>query len=231
MKKLKSKQQELSLKEESELSEMLLEKLKSLADFKSDVSNEILASGIVHRAAKSLKLDHRLYLNNAALESVVFEECIKEQIELLKKNINKMNPEELEKMEHLLTEELTKLSSADREAIKKSLKIDYISGKALLTFIKTASATAMIQMILGSFGFGFFLFLTTMMKAMGLLFGITFSFGAYTTLSTVAGFILSLPFLLISVLVAGGVITKFTNSKIEDEIVKTIIVIGKSKLL
>lgn len=230
-KKIEQKQKELAAKSDSVLNEILLKKLNSIADFKDRVTNEIIANGIVHRAAKSLKIDHRLYLNSIALEESVFEECVKEQIEMLKKNINKMNKEELDKMEQILTEELNKLSAVQQDAIKNTLKIDDISGKAMITFIKTVSTTAIVQMVLSGFGFGFFLFLTTMLKAFSLLIGVTFSFGAYSALTSAFGFILSLPFLFISILISGGIITKLTNSKIDDEISKLLILVGHCNLL
>jgi hypothetical protein len=82
--KIQEKYKYFSSLNKNELNDILLNKMKSIADFKSKVENDVLANGIVHRAAKSLNIDVRLYLNNLLLENAVFEECIKEQIEMLK---------------------------------------------------------------------------------------------------------------------------------------------------
>lgn len=216
---------------EDELNKSLMKKMGEIAKFKTNVGNDVMANGIIHRAAKSLKIDYRLYLTSTSLESVVFEECVKEQIQQIKKTINKMDKTELDKFENLLNIELAKLSSAEQEALKKTLKVDKISGQAMITFIKTVSSAALIQMILGGFGFSFFLFITTFMKALSLLIGVTFSFGAYSTVTTAFGFLLSVPFLLITILISGGIITKFTNVKIDDEVAKLLILLGRSKPL
>ncbi len=230
-KKIQEKYSFFSTLDEVELSKILLKKIQEIADFKSQVSNEVMANGIVHRAAKVLKIDSRSYLNNISLEDAVFEECIKEQIELIKKTINKMDKNELDKLEELLNAELSKLNSAQQEVIKKTLKVDQISGQAMITFIKTVSSAAMLQMILSGFGFSFFLFITTFMKALSLLLGVTFSFGAYTAVTSAFSFLLSIPFLLIMILISGGIITKLTNNKIDDEIAKLLIIIGRNRLL
>ncbi|NJD22052.1 MAG: hypothetical protein FIA82_05215 [Melioribacter sp.] len=228
--KIAQKYKQLCDLTEDQLNTLFTEKIKKLANFDIKVSNEILANGIVHRVAKAMKLDTRLYLNNIALENAVFEESIKEQLELIKKNVNSMNPDELNKLEELLDIELKKLDECQKDAIKNALKIEELSAKAMISFIKTLSTATAIQVILGSFGFGFFLFLTTFMKAFGLLLGLSFSFGTYAAVTSAFGFFLSFPFLLITFFVSTGFIVKLTNNKIDDEISKLLILIGRSKL-
>lgn len=101
----------------------------------------------------------------------------------------------------------------------------------MITFVKTLSAASAVQIIIGSLGFGFFLFLTTFMKAIGLLIGLSFSVGTYAALTSAFGFILSFPFMLITLVVSTGVLLKYTNQKIAVEISKLLILIERSKLL
>lgn len=230
-KKMKDISEHLQTLSDDEISNRMLEKIKKLAKFSKEVTPEILANGILHRVADSFKLDKRLFVNSVDLENAVFEECIKEQINAIKKKINKMNQLDLDRMEDLLNTELNKLSEANRETIRNTLKVDEISGKALLKFMNTVSATVLVQMVINGFGFGFFLFLASMMKAFSMLLGVTFSFSTYTAVSSAFGFFLSLPFLLIVILISGGILTKYNNSKIDNEISKLIVIIGKYKLI
>lgn len=229
--KISQKCAELSVLTEVQLNNEIIKKMKKLANFKREVNTEILANGIVHNVANAMKLDIRLYLNNIELENVVFEECIKEKLELIKKSVCDMSKEELNRLEELLTLELKKLDECQKEAIRAALKVEELSAKTMITFIKTLSAASAVQIIIGSFGFGFFLFLTTFMKAFGLLIGLSFSMGTYAALTSAFGFILSFPFLLITLIVSTGFLFKFTNQKIDVEVSKLLLLIGRSKLL
>lgn len=68
------------------------------------------------------------------------------------------------------------------------------------------------MMILGlaeAAGFGLFLFATTTLSAIGLLFGVTFSFATYTTLTTILGIITGpVGWVVIPLLIVGGLFTK-----------------------
>lgn len=216
---------------EKQMYDTLLDKLKKIADFDSEVNNEILANGIVCRVAKYMKIDTRLYLNNIALENDVFEETLKEKIDSMKEYVKKMNPEEMNNLERLLEIELKKLDECQKEAIRNALNVEKISAKTMINFVRTISTATAVQIILGSFGFGFFLFLSTFMNAIGLLLGMTFPFAAYTAMTATFGFIISIQFLLISLFISTGIIYKLTNDKINTEVAKLLILIGRSKLL
>ncbi len=89
----------------------------------------------------------------------------------------------------------------------------------------------MAQLLLGSFGFGAFLFLTTFLKAFSLLLGTTFSFGTYLTATGLLAFILSFPFLLLLATSTGGIMLVQLQRQLADEVAKLVVLAGRSKLL
>ena len=228
---LKDEVKKLEALSEEELNKKFKEKLFSIAEVKEEVSEEQLANFICNRAAKASGIDTRYYLNSTSLENAVFEKTIKEEIEVIQKKVESMSDSEKQDLEEILRKEIEKLSEADREAIRKATGVDNISAVSLITFIKSASAVGISQLVISGFGFGWYLFLTTMLKSLGLLFGLTFSFGTYTALTAAPAFVLSFPFLVITMLVSGGIIYTRTSKKIDDQLTKMLILIGRGKLL
>lgn len=109
--------------------------------------------------------------------------------------------------------------------------MDELSAKSILAFLKTATATGIAQMVVGGFGFGAFLFITTMLKAFSLLLGVTIPFGVYTAATGGLAFLLSVPSFLIVMGIAGGFVYKGTERKLGDEMAKILVVIGNIKLM
>lgn len=230
-KKLKTEIKRYESLDNNALKNELFSEMKRIAGVEKDLSNELLANATVHRAAKSFNIDTRLYLDAVSLEMAVFEEALKEIIESIKEKIDKMSAEEIANLESILQKEIMNLSKGEQEALKKSIGIETISAKAMIQFIRTSSTAAIVQIILNSFGFGLFLFLTTMLKALSLLLGITIPFGVYTTMTLAFSFILSIPFLLLVLTISGGIIYSKTERKLEDQFAKILILVGRGKLL
>lgn len=142
-----------------------------------------------------------------------------------------MGREEQKRFEEILMEEISKLRQADQQAIREAMGIDTLSAEAVTRFIKTTSAAAIAQMIISSFGFGGFLFLTTIIHAFGLLLGVTFAFNIYAFATSLLSFLLSGPFLFIFAVASGGLLFWNSSKAIDDEIAKLFVLIGRSKLL
>lgn len=190
-----------------------------------------LACAVIHRAAKSLNIDPRFYFDSVALENEVFQTFIKQLVEGLQKQLQKLDPKQTEKLEQLLRQELKKLSEADREAIRAALNLDVLSAAAMLKILKTGGGTLIAQILVGSFGFGAYLFLATTLKAVGLLFGTSFAFGTYIVANSFLAFLLSGPFMLLAVVLAGGIIYGRTAVKLDDYKAQLLIVAGRARLL
>ncbi|MGI6114275.1 MAG: hypothetical protein ACOYEJ_09190 [Mahellales bacterium] len=229
--KIAKEHQRLVKLTDAEISKYFREKLIKLAKVNKVVDDKIIANAILHRAAKSMNIDVRLYLNAEALENAIFEAAIIEQIEQLKKFLELISAEDIEGFETKIKGELSKLSQVEIEAIEQAMGIENLTSKAFISFLKTTSGTAVAQIALSGFGFGIFLFLTTSIKALSLLLGITLPFSVYTTATTTLAFLLSAPFFLIIAAVSGGLIIRFTDKKIDDHMAKLFITIGRLRLM
>lgn len=197
--------------------------------FKADPS--LVADKILRRAARSLKIKHAALIDSAVLEQKVFEGCINEQIERLQKRLSSLSDSQREELNRLLLAELEKMGQADQEALRQAIGVEELSADALVNFLKTTTGVAMAQLLLGSFGFGAFLFLTTFLKAFSLLLGTTFSFGTYLTATGLLAFILSFPFLLLLATSTGGIMLVQLQRQLADEVAKLVVLAGRSKLL
>lgn len=84
-------------------------------------------------------------------------------------------------------ENLEKIRSDVEGALKKGNKV--LDSDTLSEATSGVASTIAVLAIAEASGFGLFLAATTTLKAIGLLFGVTFAFGTYTTLTTILGII------------------------------------------
>jgi len=229
--KLSEEKELLSRNSDLEIDALFKQKLFSIAELQGEYNDTLITNSILHKAASAMKIDIRLYSDSVSLENAVYEKLLYELIENLKAKLSSMSSEEEEKLEKYLREELKKLSDADLDSLKKMIGGGEITSKALLSFFKTTSSIALVQLALGGMGFGFYLFLSTFLKSIGLLLGVTFTFGTYTALTTVFGFILSVPFLIIAGGLSFGYLYNKTGKKLNDEFAKLLVLTGKSKII
>lgn len=213
---------------EYEVYAYLKEELAELAGLTRANSFEEIGREMILHMARHYKLPAGDDDNTAALEEKLFELCLEEQLEILKKEIDAGNSQELQE---LLKAELDKLSPEELEAVRKATGLDELSAQALLTFIKTGSSVAIAQLLIAGTGFGAYLFLTTLAKAVSLLLGVTFSFGTYTALTSTLAFLLSPMFLLFVILGSGGVLWWKTSGQLDDYLIKMVFLMGKARLM
>ncbi len=222
----------LSRLEDNELDSQLYNHMKRIACLKSqEASDETITAHIVQRAAGSLGINALLYADPQLLEDEVFTEYIKEITKRLQSQICNMSLKEQDQLENALRDEIMKLSHADRETLKKTLRINELSEKRLVNLMKTGSVAFITQIMIGGFGFGAYLFITTFLKAVGLLFGITLSIGTYSAASAVLSFLLSAPFLAILLATTSGYSVIKINKMVSDEMAKMLVLVGKGKML
>lgn len=213
---------------EYEVHAYLKEELADMAGLSRGSSFEEIGRQLLGQLARHYKLAMGEGVNNAALEEKIFELCLEEQLEILRKEIDSGNSEDLQE---LLRQEIEKLSPEELEAVRKATGIDDLSAQALISFLKTGTTVAVAQILIAGTGFGAYLFLTTFAKAVSLLMGVTFSFGTYTALTSTLAFLLSPLFLLLVILGSGGFLWWKTSGSLEDYLIKMVFLMGKAQLM
>ena len=206
-------------------------KIADLAGADKNEEETKIATALVNRLAMLYDINPALYPNSTALEEELHAACFKEQMDFLKKKLQSMSAEEEKNLEEALREELGRLSREEQEAIKEISGLEELSAQSILNLLKTTSSVALAQIVIGSTGFGAYLFLTTLMKAFSLLLGVTFSFGAYTAAAAGLAFLLSAPFLLLVFGASGGLIWYKTTHNLTDQAAKIAFLAGHAKLL
>lgn len=205
--------------------------IAEIAGVSPGIEDSALACAVIHRAAKALAINDVLFADAVALEKEVFQKSVTQLAETLQKQVRKFGPDQISELERLVREGLQKLSEADREAIREALHLDTLSAEAMVRVFKTGGSALAAQMLVGSAGFGGFLFLTTTLHAVGLLLGTSFVFGTYAAASSFLAFLLSGPFLLLVLALTGGVALRRTATKLDDYKAQLLIITGHARLL
>lgn len=222
---------ELEKLPDAEIYSLLHRHLATLAELHSGRNKTAVACAVVLLAAKSFKIDSTSHTSPLTLENAVFEACVRDMVDQIKSTLSKVSSGDADRLEALLREELSRISAADADAIRKATGIEELSAKALLSFLKTSSSTAIASLVVGSLGFAPFLALTTAMKAITLLIGVTLPFATYTAASSTLAFLLSGPFLLAVLAVIGSVGWKRADNAIRDQLVRLVILVGRANTL
>lgn len=216
----------LGLLSDEQLIARLRECLCKLAEAEDAADDQGIATGILQRAARSMKIDPSFYVDQALLERVVFDAAVQRQCKALEERLQKLSPAESAKMAAILEEELNRLTQSEREAICQFTGTQQLSGQAVLSILRTLSGVAMAKLVFTGAGMGAFLFLTTAMKATSLLLGVTLSFGTYATATSALAFLASAPVMALVAGLSGGFILNKTNSSIEDQLSQLVVVSG-----
>ena len=108
------------------------------------------------------------------------------------------------RLEEKLRALMDRMSAGEQEAIREAMGLDQTTARAMLSAFKSGSLTLVLAGGLNSLGFGLFLAVSTMAKALTLLTGIGLSFGFHTATSTFFGFLLGPVVVLVSFLTASG---------------------------
>jgi hypothetical protein len=222
--------QEVQKLSEIEVWPYLKEDIANLVNLPRSSNNDEISQRYLERIAKQQKIFSWQTMDTGILEEKLYLNCLEEQINLIKEHIKKLSPEEEYEIREILQKEIDSLSQSDQEAMRKAANLDVLSATAVMTLIKTSSAVGIAQLLIASSGFGAYLFLTTMIKALSLFMGITFSFGVYTGATAGLAFLLSPFFLLFIILSSGGLILWHTNNRLNDYLIKAVFLAGKAKL-
>lgn len=115
------------------------------------------------------------------------------------------------------------------ELKSQELKLDPATLKALAAGVAGSMA---VLTLAEAAGFGLFLFATTTLHAIGLLFGITFAFETYTALTTILGVLtgpigwISIPILVSGVVIARKYFSKPEYFPLKQTIIKCVLLRG-----
>ena len=224
-------QRELEKLPDAEIQSLLHRHLAKIAELPSGRNTTAVACAVILLAAKSFKIDSTSHSSPVTLENAVFEACVRDLVDQIKSTLAKVSSGDADRLEALLREELSRISSADADAIRKATGIEELSATALLSFLRTTSSTVIASLVVGGLGFGPFLALTTAMKAITLLVGVTLPFATYTAASSTLAFVLSGPFLLAVLAVIGSVGWKRADNAIRDQLVRLLIMVGRANTL
>ena len=194
-KRLILEKEKLKNKSEDELRDILLKNLGKLANIKNHLiksdgikTNEYQEE-VVKCCGDFLKISKSLPIQN--LENLVYEKYIEQVYERIQSELNKFSAEDNERLEKNLNSIITELNTSETNEIKKFTGLDELNANSLINFFKSASIGVGSLMAIKATGFGAYLGLTTILKAFSLTFGLTLSFGAYTTATTLLSWIIS----------------------------------------
>lgn len=208
----------------------LKEDIARLVSMPRSSSMEEISQATCAHIARQCKVPQWEALNPGELEQKLYQLCLEEQIEMIKQRLSKLNQDEGQETEEILQKEIESLSQSEQESMRHAIGVDELTGTAVLTLFKNSSAVLIAQILIAGSGFGAYLFLSTMIKAISLLQGMTLSFGVYTRDSAVLAFVLSPLFLLLVVSSGGGILWWQTRGKLNDYLIKAVFMAGKAKL-
>ena len=199
------------------------QRFKETAQDRKEIKDECLSLNVVDKAAKYLNVD--LSLTPAEKIEVVSQRYAERIYSELQKQAKKSGSDGVKKLVNQLDININALRPEEREAMRKALKLDEVTGETVRNLlITTGSSTVFLS---ATTGFGSYIALTTMMHAIATTaLGITLPFAAYTGAASIFG-ILTGP--VGWSLLAGVGVWQFTtgSSKIDGEILSQSVFLSK----
>ena len=165
------------------------------------------------------------------VEELIFNKFLEEMIQNLQTKLNNADEDEMASIKLQLQKSLEEMSESELEAIKEATNLENLSSDELLKFMKTALIGGGAAVVLGQMGFGLYLFLTSMIKAFSVALGVTFSFGVYTTATTMMSFIISPVGVFLVLSVVYGIIGLLGQRNFKDTILTAVIVSMHAKVI
>ena len=191
--------------------------------------DDLLSRSVLLRCAGQLKIPTEL-VDIEKVEELVFRKFLEDFYKSLEEKLSKLNDNEIDNVKKHLQDSLDKMSKSEIEAIKDATNIEKMSADELMKFMKTAVIGGGTIFALHSLGFGLYLALSTMLSAVSLAIGVTFSFGVYTALSQTLWWMIGplAPFLIFSL---WGVYGWIGKKKFKNQVLVSIIVSLHARLI
>jgi len=178
---------------DDELRDRLLKNISRLANHKiqGQIDPKALAEDSLETAAGIFKDKITIKFTPAQdVENAIFKCYVERLLDNIKEKLQSAEDDEVEELERKLRYQLEKLSSGDADTLKKALNLQELTASNVVNLLKKGTITAGMLIAVDATGFGAFLFLTTFIKSISLLLGITFSFTTYTAATAALGFLL-----------------------------------------
>lgn len=142
-----------------------------------------MSTRLIEEAAAGYGISEDLLLGQMA--EAVAKRYLEECVEGLKDTLRAQNDKDILITEDLITEQLGKMSAAERLEIQKALHLKTLSGTSVRCAFLTTGLPGVGIAALQAGGFGTYLALTTIMHAVFTsMLGMTLPFAAYTTASS-----------------------------------------------
>lgn len=215
--------------EEEQIDNILREEIYRLSGAGPETEMADAATALILKKGAELKVAVEEPFNLLEYEENVYRACFEEFVSLLIERIKQMSPSELRDLKRNVQEVIDGLDQAEKDAIMKYAQISDLTGQVLVNYLRNSSAAVLTQLMLGSTGFGIYLAITTVMKGLSLMVGVTFPFTAYITATSILSIILSGPFLLLVLAGLTGFTFHKTQEKVDEYLRSIYLVYGFSK--
>jgi hypothetical protein len=228
--KVAAKRLELSSRDDAALRRGLLDQLCNLGAVpkKDCADSAVISRKVLDQVAKQMKIDTKMVAPEE-VERIVFEKYVEDLLKKIQEALAKSGPEQEAELERELQESLGKMSRGNLEAMRKAMNLDELTARSLMGVFKSGGVTVATLTAVHAFGFGAFLALTTMIKALSLLIGVAFTFGTYTAATSFLGFLIG-PGLPLAVLAAGGGTALWQRRKYRRSLLATLVAAMHAKL-
>ena len=148
--------------------------------------DEALSIAVVDGAAELLEVDQEL--SPVEKIEVVNQRYAERMLTEMRKKIKEEGPEAERKLAHQLEADIAQLSSEERDAMKKALKVERISGETVRNLLMTTGGTTLLLGVTSTFG-GYVALTTIMHAVFTTALGITLPFAAYTGAVSIVSFL------------------------------------------
>lgn len=223
--KLEEEMEAFSKLEPERLNQELMGRLKELADMEDD-DQTILANALVHRAAENLGLDVRRYLSAEALEEAAFVAVLEEFLKALNKELVSQESAARRRFEEILRGELCKLNSSELGSLAQALPSVELTAGGLTSWLELENQG---KELASHFGPGALLLLSVLLRATSLFTGIGFPIEVGEELDPTLAFLLSGPFLYLT-MTSPGSLLKISTGNVGDQLAKLLLIVGRGKL-
>ena len=152
---IQEKKDDLAELSVEELRQKLLDLIIKLAKVGDEERNDpkIISEKALAIAARQVKLNPK-EVAPEELERLFFEHYLDDQVQKLKKALEKGGPELEQKLEEKLSTLLQDMGRGEQQAIREAMGLEELNAKAMLAIFKSGSMTAATLGLMNAAGFG-----------------------------------------------------------------------------
>jgi hypothetical protein len=155
---------------------------------RAEPSRMAISRKILAVVAKRMKIDTNLVAPED-VERLVFEKHLEASLKQIQAAIAKSGTEQEPELEVRLQKELDKMGSGEKESLREALHLEQLTAKTFISMLRSGGISLATLTTIHAAGFGAFMALASLLKAISLFLGITFGFGTYLVASSFLGFL------------------------------------------